>query len=105
MKKYHAFDVNTRNLKYTFFSLKVNNPAYINYSEIPTGRRVYHTRWPNSKLKSYTLYTDYVNINHNKAKFKWDLLTYSKNNYNVMVMNNEGPFEKFWERKIVLQIF
>ena len=100
MKKYHAFDVNTRNLKYTFFSLKVNNPAYINYSEIPTGRRVYHTRWPNSKLKSYTLYTDYVNINHNKAKFKWDLLTYSKNNYNVMVMNNEGPFEKFWERKI-----
>jgi hypothetical protein len=44
MKKYHAFDVNTRNLKYTFFSLKVNNPAYINYSEIPTGRRVYHTR-------------------------------------------------------------
>ena len=100
MKKYESLDPNTRHLTYNFFSLKVNNPAYINYSEIPSGRRVYHERWPNSKLKPYTLYTDYENIHHNNAKIKWDILNYSKKNFNVMIMNNEGPFEKFWQRKI-----
>jgi hypothetical protein len=44
MKQYESFDANTRHLKYTFFSLKVNNPAYINYSEVPSGRRVYQKR-------------------------------------------------------------
>jgi len=96
--KYQAFDINTRNLKYTFFSLKINNPAYIDYCEIPAKKRFYFRRWPNSKVNPSKLYNEYENI-HNRVKINWNLMQYSKNNYNWKVMDNEGPFEKFWLKK------
>jgi hypothetical protein len=95
LEKYKSFDVNTRNLKFKFFSLKINNPAYMNFDEIVQKKRVYEHRWPNSRIKRKRLYTDYTNIT-----MSWISPNESmKSFYNLRAMDNEGPFERFWSKK------